>query len=117
MEQSSPVQSINSKKKLSTDNGNSFWDIMSNNESIFLFTILIIIIFGGIILSALFQSGPTIRNNLLFNAAGALGMAVLFIFIIFKFLGAKIRLLGVSVDIGLIIYILIVCFVIFVFGG
>jgi hypothetical protein len=104
-------------KQSQSINTGGFWDIISNNEGVFMFIILIVTILVGIILTGLFQSGPTIRNNLLFNAAGAIGMAIFFIFIIFRFLGARIVLLGVTVDIGLIIYILIVCFVIFVLGG
>ena len=106
---------INLSKQQDTTNG--FWDIISNNEAVFMFALLILTILVGIILTGIFQAGPAIRSNLLFNAMGAIGMAVLFVFIIFKFLGAKIRLLGVSIDVGLIIYIMIVCFVIFVLGG
>ena len=106
---------INLSKQQGTTNG--FWDIISNNEAVFMFALLILTILVGIILTGIFQAGPALRSNLLFNAMGAIGMAVLFVFIIFKFLGAKIRLLGVSIDVGLIIYIMIVCFVIFVLGG
>jgi len=58
-----------------------------------------------------------VRNNLLFNAAGAIAMGVGFVYIIFKFLGAKISLFTVPIDMGMLIYILIVLFVIFILGG
>ena len=112
------LKNKNSKNSSSGDGSTGgFWDIISNNEGLFMFVLLIGTVIGAIILSGLFISGPTVRDNLLFNAAGAIGMGILFVYIIFKFLGAKIRLLGVTVDVGLTIYVLIVCFVIFVLGG
>jgi hypothetical protein len=95
----------------------TFWDTISENGAVFMLVVLLGIIFLGIILTAIFQSGPTVRNNLFFNSAGALGMGFLFIYVIFKFMGAKISLFGVKIDMGLSIYILIVLFVIFVLGG
>ena len=95
----------------------TFWDAISGYEALFLFSILGITIIAGIILTAIFESGPIVRDNLLFNAMGSIGMAFLFIYIIFKFLGEKIRLFGYPIDIGLIIYIMIVLFVIFVLGA
>jgi hypothetical protein len=79
--------------------------------------VLLGIMFAGIVLTAFFQSGPTVRNNLFFNSAGAIGMGFMFIYIIFKFMGSKISLFGVKIDMGLTIYMLIVLFVIFVLGG
>lgn len=95
----------------------TFWDAISGYEALFLFSILGITIIVGIILTAIFEAGQIVRSNLLFNAAGAIGMAFLFVYIIFKFLGAKIRLFGYPIDVGLIIYIMIVLFVIFVLGA
>lgn len=95
----------------------TFWDTVSDNAALFMFVVLLGIMFTGVILTAFFQSGPTIRRNLFFNSAGALGMGFLFIYIIFKFMGSKISLFGVKIDMGLTIYMLIVLFVIFVLGG
>ncbi len=95
----------------------TFWDAISGYESLFLFALLGVTIVLGIILTSIFEAGSTVRSNLLFNAAGAIGMAVLFVYLIFKFLGAQIRLFGVKIDMGLIVYILIVLFVIFVLGA
>jgi hypothetical protein len=95
----------------------SFWDTVSDNAALFMFVVLLGIMFAGVVLTAFFQSGPTVRNNLFFNSAGAIGMGFMFIYIIFKFMGAKISLFGVKIDMGLTIYMLIVLFVIFVLGG
>ena len=104
-------------KKTTIVKPSTFWDYISGYESVFLFGLLGIIIVVGIILTSIFESGSSVRSNLLFNAAGAIGMAVLFVYIIFKFLGDQIRIFGIKIDIGLIIYICIVLFVIFVLGA
>ena len=53
-----------------------------------------LVVFGGfgcavllvIILTGMFQAGPSVRSNLLFNAMGTILMGIGFIFIIFKIL-------------------------------
>ena len=44
-------------------------------------------------------------------------MAGLFIYLIITFMGSKVIILGQSVDVGMIVYIAIVLFVMFVLGG
>jgi hypothetical protein len=78
--------------------------------------------FGGLIVltvlyTGLFHAGPVVRTNVLFNAAMAVLMSFGFIWVIFHFMGAKITIMGKSFDIGMIIYIFIVFFVIFVLGN
>ena len=83
------------------------------------------VIFGGfgiimvivIILTGIFQAGPIVRSNTLYNAVGALCMAFGFIYAIFVFMGEEIIILGETVDIGMVIYIAIVLFVMFVMGN
>ena len=84
-----------------------------------------LVVFGGfgivimltIIFTGLFQAGPIIRTNLLFNAAGACALAFVFIWLIFKFMGSQIVIMGKSFDVGMVVYIFIVFFVIFVLGN
>jgi hypothetical protein len=84
-----------------------------------------LVVFGGfgilivltILYTGLFQAGPIVRTNVLFNAALAILVSVLFIWTIFHFMGAKLNILGKSFDMGMIIYVFIVAFVIFVMGN
>jgi len=84
-----------------------------------------LVIFGGfgfvilitIVLAGIFQAGPVVRNNVLYNAFGAFIMAGAFIYIIFAFMGSQLVILGKPIDVGMIIYIGIVLFVIFVLGN
>ena len=84
-----------------------------------------LVIFGGfgcavvlvIILTGIFQAGPVVRSNMLYNSIGALGMAFGFIYVIFTFMGNQVIILGEQVDIGMILYVAIVLFVMFVLGN
>ena len=84
-----------------------------------------LVVFGGfgiaiiitIILTGIFQAGPVVRDNVLYNTVGAFAMAGVFIYLIFAFMGSTIVILGQVIDIGMIIYIAIVLFVIFVLGN
>jgi hypothetical protein len=78
--------------------------------------------FGGLIVltvlyTGIFHAGPVVRTNVLFNAAMAVLMSFGFIWVIFHFMGEKITIFGKNFDIGMIIYIFIVFFVIFVLGN
>lgn len=84
-----------------------------------------LVVFGGfgtlivltVLYTGLFQAGPIKRDNVLFNAALAILVSVGFIWTIFHFMGAKINILGKTLDMGMIIYVFIVAFVIFVMGN
>jgi len=94
-----------------------FISFITQYDSLVIFGGFGILILGIIILTGLFHAGPIVRTNLLFNAAGGLLMAFAFIWIIISFMGAKIVILGKSFDIGMIIYIFIVCFIMFILGN
>ena len=110
-------KSMNNNKKLKDTNKASFLDWITQYESL--------VVFGGfgaailitIILTGIFQAGPSIRNNLLYNAMGAFAMAGLFIYLIITFMGSQVIILGQSIDVGMIVYIAIILFVMFVLGG
>jgi hypothetical protein len=84
-----------------------------------------LVIFGGfglsvlviVIITGMFQAGPVVRANLLYNAFGAILIGSLFIYIIFTFMGAKVNILGKQFDIGMFIYIGIVFFIMFILGN
>ena len=65
----------------------------------------------------MFQAGDPYRSNVLYNAFGALMMAAGFIYLIFSFMGQQIIIYGKPIDIGMIVYISIILFVMFVLGN
>jgi len=84
-----------------------------------------VVVFGGfgcavilvIILTGIFQAGPIVRTNVLYNSIGAICMAFGFIYIIFTFMGRQVIIFGTTIDIGMILYVAIVLFVMFVLGN
>ena len=107
----------NSKSNISKNKSKSFIDILLEYESIVVFGGLGCAILGIIILSGLFHAGPSQRDSVVFNSAGALVMGVGFIYIVITFMGSEINIYGNKIDIGMIIYVAIVLFVMFVLGG
>lgn len=109
------MASTNTIVKPKTDKGLIGW--ITQYDSLVVFGGLGIAVMGTIILTGLFQAGPIVRTNLLFNAVCGFGVAFLFIWLIFKFMGSQIVIMGKSFDVGMVVYIFIVCFVIFVMGN
>ena len=103
-------------KHISTSHG-SFIDWITHYESLVVFGGMFAVIIVTIILTGIFQAGPVVRENVIYNAFGAIFMAGSFIYIILKFMGSSINVMGKKLDIGMIIYLLIVLFVAFVFGN
>jgi len=100
-----------------TSQKSSLIESITNYESLvifggFGFAVIIIIILTGI-----FQAGPVRRSNIVYNALGAIGMAIGFIYVIFNFMGKQVIILGEQIDIGMVIYVAIVLFVMFVLGN
>jgi hypothetical protein len=101
----------------SKDNSKSFIDSILEYESVVIFGGLGVSIIGTIILTGMFQSGPAQRDSVIFNAAGALCMGVGFIYLILTFMGSKVTIYGEKIDVGMLIYIIIVLFIMFVLGN
>jgi hypothetical protein len=107
----------NTSIKKQSKRGSSFIELITQYESL--------VVFGGfgcaiilvIMLTGIFQAGPVVRDNVLYNAIGAMFMAFGFIYIIFAFMGKQVIILNEQVDVGMIIYVAIVLFVMFVLGN
>ena len=95
----------------------SLIDWITQYDSLVIFGGFGLAIMGIILFTGIFQAGPVVRKNVLYNALGAMVMAIGFIYIIFKFMGNQVIILGEQIDIGMIIYVAIVLFVMFVLGN
>jgi len=111
-----PSGSSSSSSSGSTNNSGLF-DWITQYDSLVVFGGLGVMIFLTVLYTGLFQAGDIIRTNVLFNAAMAILMSAGFIWVIFHFMGAKLVIFGYPIDIGMIIYIAIVFFVMFVLGN
>ncbi len=103
--------------KISQGSKGSFLDWATQYESLVIFGGFFLVIFATIVLAGIFQAGPAVRDNVLYNSFGALVMGGAFIYVIFSFMGNQVNILGKQLDVGMIIYISIVLFVIFVLGN
>jgi len=92
-------------------------DFIFKYDSLVIFGGLIVAILATIIFTGLFVAGPIIRDNLLYNAAGSMLMAFLFIYLILKFMAETIVIFGAKVDFGMILYISIIFFIMFMFSN
>lgn len=108
-------KSINNISKKS--NSGSIIDWITQYDSLVIFGGFGVAILGVIVLNGIFQAGPMVRTNLLYNAFGALILAAGFIYIILHFMGDKVVFFGKSIDIGMILYIAILIFIMFIFGN
>jgi hypothetical protein len=110
---------IKPSSSASSANGNrgGLIDWVTQYDSLVVFGGLGLMIFLTVLYTGLFQAGPIVRTNVLFNAAMAMIMSGAFIWVIFHFMGAKLVIFGYPIDIGMIIYITIVFFVMFVLGN
>lgn len=97
--------------------GFSLMNFITQYDSLVVFGGLILLILATIILTGLFVAGPIVRTDLLFNAGGAFLISFLFIYVIFTFMGQHIVIFGVRFDVGMVLYILIVLFIMFILGN
>ena len=89
---------------------------LQNYPSLFIFLLFTAIIIFAIIITVLFEQSSSIRNNVLFNNGFAILAAIFFAYIIFKFMDQKITIFQYSIDIGLILFLTIGIFIIFIIG-
>jgi len=112
------MNTINTRiTKTSSSSKGGFIDWITNYESLVIFGGFIGVFAITIIFAGVFQAGDVVRNNLLYNTIGAFIMTFAFIYTIFSFMGEQIIILGKPIDAGMIIYVAIILFVMFVFGN
>ena len=107
--------SSNTITKPGSNGGLISW--LTQYDSLVIFSFFGLAVISTIILTGLFQAGPVVRTNLLFNAICAIALAVVLVMLIFRFMGSQIVIFGRPFDIGMVVYIFIVFFVIFVLGN
>jgi hypothetical protein len=112
------MTSINTRiTKSSSSSKGGFIDWITNYESVVIFGGFIGVFAITIIFTGIFQAGDVVRSNLLYNSIGAFMMSFAFIYTIFNFMGSQIIIFGKTIDVGMIIYVSIILFVMFVFGN
>ena len=116
MNNSSSIKIQKSSSKGKTKTG-SFLGWITQNDTVVVFGGFGIAIMGAITIIGMFQAGDPVRPNVLYNAFGALLMSFGFIYLIFKFMGQEVIIFDKTIDVGMIVYISIILFIIFVMGN
>jgi len=98
-----------------------FWDTLSqigaNNPLFVIILFISLAIYAVIVLNGLFIQSSNVRNNIIFDDMNSFILGFVFIYIILKFMGEKMTILGKEIDVGLILYLGMTIFVLFILGG
>ena len=108
---------LSHRKNNIKNNNKSLIDSILGYEYLIIFGGLACVILFTIILSGIFHGGSSQRDSIMFNAAGAILMGIGFVYVIVIFMGHNVTVYGSTFDVGMIIYVAIVLFVMFVFGN
>ena len=111
------MNNVSRKKNNTNKDGDNLIDWITQYDSLVIFGGLGCLVVITIILTGMFEAGPIVRQNVFYNAVGAICMAIGFIYLIFAFMGEEVVILGNQIDMGMVIYIAIVLFVMFVLGN
>jgi len=98
-----------------------FWDTLSAfgaNNPLFviiggIFTLFAVVI----VINGLFQQSDNFRDNSVFNNLNSIIIGFGFVYLVLKFMGEKVRILGRDFEVGLLLYITITIFILFILGG
>ena len=85
--------------KISHGSKGSFLDWVTQYESLVIFGGFFFVILATVILAGIFEAGPAVRDNVLYNAFGAFLMGATFIYVIFSFMGNKVSIFGKQLDV------------------
>ena len=97
--------------------GDTLSRIGANNPLLVIIVLISLAIYTVIVLNGLFQQSSNVRDNIIFSDLNSFLLGFLFIYVILKFMGEKMTVLGKEIDVGLILYLGITIFVLFILGG
>lgn len=97
-------------------NTNSIINNILKYDTLIIFIGFGIVICASIIITVMYENTLNMRNNVLFTNMLAIVMGILFIYLIFSFMGQTIKILQFNIDFGLILFITLGLLIIFVLG-
>jgi hypothetical protein len=107
-----------SNNKISKNNkSGGIFDFILRNEMLFIGIAFFAMIIISVIVAGMYQNVPEERQNVAFNQINLILLSLVFIYVIFTFMGQNIIIFGESFDMGMILYVAIVMFIMFILGG
>lgn len=107
---------INNAKIKFKSNEIGFFDFILKNEFLLIAIGFIAMIIASVVVAGLYQNVPEERQFVAFNQFNMILLALGFVFLILKFMNEKIDLFGKTFDMGMLLYIAVVMFVMFILG-
>ena len=107
---------INNAKIKIKSNESGFFDFILKNEFLLIALGFIAMIIASVVVAGLYQNVPEERQFVAFNQFNMILLALGFVFLILKFMNEKIDLFGKTFDMGMLLYIAVVMFVMFILG-
>ncbi len=87
------------------------------NEMLLIGMVFFAMIITCVIVAGMYQNSPEERQNVAFNQFNLILLSLVFVYIIMTFMGQTIDLFGETFDMGMILYVAIVMFIMFILGG
>lgn len=107
----------NNKIGKNSNSGGGIFDFILRNEMLFIGIAFFAMIIVSVIVAGMYQNVPEERQNVAFNQFNLILLSLVFIYIIMTFMGQNIEIFGESFDMGMLLYIAIVMFIMFILGG
>ena len=87
------------------------------NEMLLIGTAFFAMILVSVIVAGMYQNVEEERQNVAFNQFNLIPLSMVFIYVIMTFMGQTIDLFGETFDMGMLLYVAIVMFIMFILGG
>lgn len=97
-------------------NKGGLFDFILQNEFLLLIIGFIILVGIAVVIAVLYEKQPEDRDNLAFTQFNLLLLGMCFVYIIITFMGQEIDFLGKKFDMGMLLYLAIVVFIMFMLG-
>lgn len=100
----------------SSSNGSGFFDFILRNEFLLLVIGFIFLIGVAVVVAVLYERQPEDRESVAFTQFNLIILGMCFVYVIITFMGQDITFLGKTFDMGMLLYLAIVIFIMFMLG-
>lgn len=98
-------------------NSGGIFDFLLRNEMLLIGIAFFAMIIVSVIVAGMYKNAPEERQNVAFNQFNLILLSLVFVYIIMTFMGQTIDIFGETFDMGMILYVAIVMFIMFILGG
>jgi len=107
----------NNSKIGKNSNSGGIFDFILRNEMLLIGIAFFAMIIVSVIVAGMYQNVPEERQNVAFNQFNLILLSLVFVYVIMTFMGQNIEIFSETFDMGMILYVAIVMFIMFILGG